>query len=407
MKYGENRNSVLVAGVPRERGTPTHYERPDDTAFVAFDGNVLREVHTPQNPFPRVHEFMHMLHTDNDHNGSGKTYSGVAEDVRQVIEDCRLHLNFWPWSNGETPIAIEDDTRRHLQRERAELTKALKGHPERRGKWPDFATRIRQVAIRRGLGDPFGPLLRRYFPSDSERKFATQLVQWIEQGEERKAAQWLDRIYFPMVTIPEGFRFPWMPKRTNAWDPETANLAWNEHPPMEVIELSHTEKIPEAKIGYRRATTGARLHRPSLRKVILPQRLFVRRLPYDPGGTILIDASGSMGDFNEITRWCEKAPFGTIAYYAGTDDTEGGQLFVYARNGRRAQRIVHPADRGNSVDGPAMDWLLSEKPPRIMVTDREFCGASDSTTQIHRLSVLESMGLIEVRDYRRNGDEDE
>jgi len=104
-----------------------------------------------------------------------------------------------------------------------------------------------------------------------------------------------------------------------------------------------------------------------------------------------------MGSFTEVTKWLDEAPFGTIAYYAGRG--RSGQLFVYARNGRKAQELVEPDGGDNTVDGPALDWLMSQPAPRIMVTDRAFCGADDSLEQIQRLAAYERAGLVEVRDY--------
>ena len=168
-------------------------------------------------------------------------------------------------------------------------------------------------------------------------------------------------------------------------------------PKMDIIELPHTEHIAEASVGTRLATSGSRLYRPALRRPILPQRMFVRRAAIEAGGTILVDASGSMGSWDQVKEWCEKAPFGTIAYYAGW--RARGGLYVYARNGKHAVDIVHPDGRDNMVDGPAIDWLLQQPGPRTMVTDRGFCGAWDSTAQIVRLATLEAAGEIKVVDY--------
>ena len=133
---------------------------------------------------------------------------------------------------------------------------------------------------------------------------------------------------------------------------------------------------------------------------MLPQKLFMKRVPNEPAGTILIDASGSMGSFDQVTQWCEKAPFGQIAYYAGKDYGKGW-LYIYAKDGRRAKEPVEPEVKGNTVDGPAIDWLMQQLKPRIMVTDREFCGAFDSDAQIMRLDQLERQGEIKVLDYSK------
>jgi hypothetical protein len=128
--------------------------------------------------------------------------------------------------------------------------------------------------------------------------------------------------------------------------------------------------------------------------------MFVKKAPVLPGGTILIDASGSMGDFDEIIKWMETSPFGTIAYYAGDTYRGCGWLYVYARKGWHAPEVKHLPDRENVVDGPAMDWLMKQARPRTFVTDRQFCGAADSTMQVVRLRRLEKQGELEVRDYR-------
>jgi hypothetical protein len=170
---------------------------------------------------------------------------------------------------------------------------------------------------------------------------------------------------------------------------------------MDVIELPHTESIAEAVVGFRIATSGARIHRPALRKPILPQRLFIRRSAVEPAGTILIDASGSMGSWDQVAEWIRKSPFATVAYYAG-DGSSHGWLYVYARNGFRAAAIVPPDNSGNTVDGLAIDWLMKQEGPRIMVTDRGFCDAADSEAQKMRLARLERLGEITVANYKRS-----
>ena len=55
--------------------------------------------------------------------------------------------------------------------------------------------------------------------------------------------------------------------------------------------------------------------------------------------------------------------------------------------------------RRNTVDGPAIDWLLSQQGPYVMITDRGFCGSDDSEAQVHRLARLERQGKVAVHDY--------
>lgn len=417
-----NRNSVLVAGVPRSRGTPVHIEHDDDTAQTMIVGSKVTEVHTPQRPFERIHEFMHMKHTNSPK--MERAFRRVEWIVGQIVEDCRLHMLHWPWKIRHTPKLIIADVRRHLDEERGRIDNARKLNPKLAGSWQDFAPRVRQLAICEGAGfiaDPFEPY---YFADGSQAHLSHKILKLIREGHEKVAAEMLQMAFF-------GALIPVRPSGKggmrirgdilSASDGESLYDGWGididarsgkretvyfddepVNPPMDIIELPHEIRINDAKVGRRRTTMGPRLHRPSLRKVILPQRIFTKRARIEPGGTILIDASGSMGGWENVSKWLEEAPFSTVAYYAGHGAR--GQLFVYARKGRRAAQFAEPDGGDNTVDGPAINWLMKERAPRIMVTDRGFCGAADSEAQVLRLATLEAAGEIEVRDYSHQSD---
>ena len=410
----EDRNSVLAAGVPRKRGKPVHVEHEDDAAYCVLSGDDVLEIHTPQDTLPRVHEYMHACHSNEKRMRAA--YKRVNMTVAQVAEDLRMHLKFWPWrmSRRGTPNVIAKGVQSWLRRERANAKKHLDENPKLKGQWPDFATRLRMAAVMRGLND--GDYLRKagFGRGKSDTALATTVMNLVYNDKEKQAAEMLHSVFFGALENPP--KPPPGPEGEPLGSPDEPGDEEGEdffhegddderYPDAhaEIIELDHSVRIPEAKIGKRRARMGPRLHRPSLRKPVLPQRLFVKRSPQKPAGTILVDASGSMGHFDLIKNLCERAPFGTIAYYAGSDDATDpyGWLYVYARNGRRAMEIVEPELRGNTVDGPAIDWLLSQKAPRVLITDREFCGAKDSRVQVERLKVLEGQGAIKVENYRR------
>lgn len=396
-----NDKSILGVGVPRHRGTPDHFEYDDDTAYTVVEAGGVQSIHTPQCAFRRAHELLHAIHTDQGHWAA--SYGHCEPTVGQIVEDCRLHLNHWHWRERETPQVIEQAARRFLRRERTQNEQHIAKDPNRRGGWGDFATMLRQAAVRIGMGETSARCLRG-ITDKGQRRLADQLLYWIRNGQEKRAAEWLQKIFFGGPKEPPKPRI--VPHDLEDEDgeeagrkpPEERNSPYGQ-PEMKVIELDHTVRIPQAKVGKRKATMGPRIHRPSLAKPILPQKLFIKKARTKPGGTILIDASGSMGDFEEVAKWAEHAPFGTIAYYAGSN-SGNGWLYVYARNGRRSPEIVEPPGRQNTVDGPAIDWLLEQRGPRVMVTDREFCGAADSYAQIVRLRQLEIRKVIKVEDYR-------
>src|SRR5262245_7418496 len=396
--WKRNEASMLAGGVPPARGKPDHIETEGQMAQTDIDnktGKVVR-MFTPPDAFRRTHEMMHARHTDV--KKGKRIYKDIIDPVYQITEDCWLHLHHWPWHPGDTPDEIKQSARSAMATEMEEAAKHLAEEPEKRGTWPDFATRLRQVAVNYGLGGGFGsPLAEADFVDRAQRDLAAKVLTMLRKNKVRDAAKLMQLIFahefeddLPPGDYEEGDDRPGIKRRGGSG-------SGPKQPHMEIIELPQTEIIPQATVGYRRATSGARLHRPSLRKPVLPQRLFLKRTPREPGGTILVDASGSMGDWNEVVRWCEKAPYGTIAYYAGNGTS--GKLFVYARNGKRAREIVQPGFGGNTVDGPAMTWLLTQAKPRLMITDRGFCDVADSDVQIMRLAQLERAGEIIVKDY--------
>lgn len=394
--WRQDSGSILVTGVPVERGRPIHIEHDnDEMARTDFgkDGKVA-VIHTPASAFHRVHEMMHARHSDPKR--MKRVYSGLPDELWNVIEDCRIHQAHWPWRAGHTPEPIKEATLDFLQAEMANAEKHLTADPAKRGTWPDFAVRLRQATIRMGMGkDCYRALSEAGFVDDKQQELALEVVGLLAAGKEKKAGQMLHTVFFPPL-LPSPYGDDDGKGKRSGLKQEAGNKA-TLGPKMEIIHLPLTEHIREAVVGYRKATSGSRLHRPSLRRPVLPQRLFIRRTPREPQGTILVDASGSMGDWNEVRKWCELAPFGTIAYYAGGNTS--GWLYVYAKGGKKSAKIVKPKGAGNTVDGPAMDWLLTQPKPRRFITDRGFCGAPDSTAQVHRLAQLERAGEIEVLDY--------
>src|SRR5947209_8372180 len=80
-----------------------------------------------------------------------------------------------------------------------------------------------------------------------------------------------------------------------------------------------------------------------------------------PGGSVLIDASGSMGlDVGDIWEIVELVAGATVAAYAG--DGREGTLRILARGGRGVCQGDCAADlgSGNIIDGPALRWLARQ-----------------------------------------------
>lgn len=119
------------------------------------------------------------------------------------------------------------------------------------------------------------------------------------------------------------------------------------------------------------------------------------------GGTILIDASGSMNVSDKVLyEIAEKIPAGKVAYYSGVTDGWGerrrndidalwmGDLVVYAQNGRIRKDHGEKLPKrhgGNLVDYAAILWLLKQPGPRYLMCDLGFTGTEELAAKAMRL----------------------
>jgi hypothetical protein len=412
MLVRQGRDNLLVAGVPLKRGTPVQFEHDfsEEQNYTLFSRTgQVEELHVPRGVgLVRIHELMHARHTNR--RRYDRVYKDIPDFAAQTLEDCRIHVCHWPWgtSGYGTPPSVKEAVRDYCDMERDLCAKNLDAKPELKGAWPDFATKLRICAV---IGGMNGYPLRQCDIEGFEREqepLARQVLRYLQKRQEAKAAKLIQTVFFPPKPPP--FKFAGGGGSGKGFNTDFSGtipvicLEGDNQPEMQIIELPHTEHVEGAVTGERRATMGSRLHRPSLRRPLLPQRLFIRRTPIEPAGTILIDASGSMGSMDNIEKWMQHAPFGQIAYYAG-NGRGYGWLWIYARDGRRAAEIAEPVNRGNTVDGPALTWLLMQPAPRTFVTDREFCDAPDSHAQVARLRQLERAGEVKVVNYNNETDD--
>lgn len=139
--------------------------------------------------------------------------------------------------------------------------------------------------------------------------------------------------------------------------------------------------------------SGKRIKAKKLATIVGPgvHRIFTKTIRRK-GGTVLIDASGSMSfTANELLAMISVAPLATIAFYnAYNDRMTTGNLWIFADKSRRAADLSMvkrapcggsgPDSKnnvygcGNVVDLQALRWLLSQPGPRYFVTDRGFTG---------------------------------
>ena len=141
------------------------------------------------------------------------------------------------------------------------------------------------------------------------------------------------------------------------------------------LDPERSRPIPAVALGKTFCDHGAVLSAPY--RLPVDGRVFLRRRR-QRGGTVLIDASGSMCFGSaELQRITTAAPLATVAIYAGRGTS--GTLAIVAARGRMASSSAIGAllGRGNVVDGPALRWLAQQAEPRIWISDGHVTGTRD------------------------------
>ena len=98
---------------------------------------------------------------------------------------------------------------------------------------------------------------------------------------------------------------------------------------------------------------------------------------------------------------CELVPTATLGYYSGTAQGKG-DLCIYALNGKRfsgelPRKFLHS---GNSVDLPAIMWMMKHPKPWVMVTDLGFCGGVFGSEIVAKALVERAVARGELTLYR-------
>jgi len=122
------------------------------------------------------------------------------------------------------------------------------------------------------------------------------------------------------------------------------------------------------------------------------------------GGTILIDASGSMDfDGDDILAIMSELPAVTIAMYNGF--SKKGYVRIIARNGRRVtdDYLEQHSGYGNVIDLPALQWLGRQEPKRLWVSDM-YVVPTDGTS---RKALDECLEVVNKYNITRLADIDE
>ena len=148
------------------------------------------------------------------------------------------------------------------------------------------------------------------------------------------------------------------------------------HNPQCSINLSN-----KLRQGYTRIAKDYGTNPNKIQRYVVDKKIFSRKHNVY-GGTVLIDASGSMHFSGEdILEVMQQVPAVTIAMYNGMGSS--GDLRIIARNGRRVNEeyLNTYSGRANIVDLPALEWLGKQEPKRIWVSDLQVSSKGSDFTR--------------------------
>ena len=293
----------------------------------------------------------------------------VSMDALQVCEDLRVHLYLRGRGIEMCGSLESDEEADSLVRKWIESDRQLALYLVAATHTDDYH-RIRR-ALARHLEEPRVTELRRL----------THLV-----GSRMACGRGLDRpIGFRNGTIPAARLFDAifpengspskLPPGALASPTGGRNVKWGEMR-IEKLPMAASRPVPAAAGARRFHDHGSVLG--AVHRLAADGRIFMQRTR-KVGGTVLIDASGSMGlSKDDLERIVKTAPLATVAAYAGRQ--KKGVLMVVASKGRMftedALREVTKL-RGNVVDGPALRWLARQPEPRFWISDGCVTGVRD------------------------------
>lgn len=141
----------------------------------------------------------------------------------------------------------------------------------------------------------------------------------------------------------------------------------------------------------------------NIHRLLTDQRIFSWKHGL-PGGTMLIDRSGSMGlNPADVHAFVAARPRVIVADYSGGRlSASKGTLRILARRGRWASEetiMANPDGGGNIIDGPALRWLAGQRPPRIWVSDGGVTGIGDHQSEFNvkdAKAICVAAGVIRV-----------
>jgi hypothetical protein len=371
-----------------------------------------RHMLVPTNPgaaeeFMRAHEMAHVKITPPDPVEALAVREGISPDALNIVEDLRVHT--FMLSRGIPAPAINTPDKRldyivKHEKNHRKLAGILVACAET-GEYYEFQKAIQSLLSR----EESARLLRwvkivldnfRNFRDEYEDDPVARVSGFSQLTG--PIARLFDSIFPPDGSA--GDRRDGIPAEEYfSCLPSGEYVQWGELLPTRVAKMSLSKRAR----GSSRTWADEGVIPAAPYRLLIDSRIFSRKRKMK-GGTVLIDASGSMGfSLDDLAAVIKEAPGATIAAYAGKSSSDWGHLVIAAKDGRMASvGDIHTAlnfCEGNVVDGPALRWLAKQPGPRIWVSDGFVTGVEDRPAAnlfVDANSIIAGAGIERVENWR-------
>ena len=181
------------------------------------------------------------------------------------------------------------------------------------------------------------------------------------------------------------------------------------HKPALTINMSNKIRTGYTNVAKDKGVVPKNIHR-----YTVDRKIFTRK-QNTYGGTILIDASGSMNfDGQDILDVMNEVPAVTIAmynYFGWNNNKRLGDIRIIARNGRRVHDdyLDEHSGGGNYIDLPALEWLGKQTPRRLWVSDMQVVGFNGTGKEnlqqcldaCNKYNIMRLADINEVKSFAR------
>ena len=326
----------------------------------------------------RLHELSHVRITPRHPAHKLAKKYGISMEALQCVEDLRVHRFLRHYEIETAGVLMTQENSDRLLNDESHTTRDIALHFVASLYTPDYDLIKASAAKMRSI-DEVEEIERRVRLINKRMNQARLLYRPIGFRNATAPCARLFDALFPEKGRDAADAVPLDSLARGTGGKKSSSAKWGKL--MVVVpHLSQLKAVPALARRNRYTDEGTTLKAPY--RLPIDGRVFSRRRS-NQGGTVLIDASGSMCfSLEDIHQLVLAAPSAVVAMYCGSG--KNGTLTVVARKGRVVDHagLVNARSHGNGniVDGPALEWLAKQSEPRFWISDGLVTGEHDKTS---------------------------